>query len=248
MAPEIIGQTEFIWDDNIAPAGGLDQLNYNENNKSKSKQHSKSSRSSRGSSNAGTGGLLADDDIDPTERNNRRNSMKVDPNNSNNNSLLVPTANTPSAAAAAGTHSHSSIHSHQLAYAADIWSVGITALELAYGSPPHASADPKLMRKLVLQGPVPSAANYRDNSYSFSDSFHSFISACLHHDPASRATATELLQHKFIKKASKKNTAALNKHIADKIVIELIKRRTIKLSQLEKEKQKLENNQKKKKL
>jgi serine/threonine protein kinase len=81
----------------------------------------------------------------------------------------------------------------------DIWSVGMTALELA-GHLPFKGMDRAKAVFLLKEGgkvPLPSTAK-------ISKTFHDFVSLCLSRDPSSRPTAKELLKHKFIKaKASK---------------------------------------------
>lgn len=78
---------------------------------------------------------------------------------------------------------------------ADIWSAGITAIELATGLPPYATEHP--YRALFL---IPKADPPRLDA-SYSKSFRSFVEACLQKDPAKRASAEELYSHAFVKKA-----------------------------------------------
>lgn len=78
---------------------------------------------------------------------------------------------------------------------ADIWSVGITAMELATGLPPYATEHP--YRALFL---IPKADPPRLDA-SYSKSFRSFVEACLQKNPAERASAEQLSSHAFIKKA-----------------------------------------------
>lgn len=89
-------------------------------------------------------------------------------------------------------------HDHK----ADIWSFGITALELGYGKPPYAKHAPMKILMLTLQQDPPSTSSYGDGSdKKFSKTFKSFVDACLKKDPSKRPTAKELLKHKFLKKA-----------------------------------------------
>ena len=87
---------------------------------------------------------------------------------------------------------------HGYDYKADIWSLGITALELAKGQAPLAQYPPMKVLLLTLQNPPPTL-----DSESFSSSFKDFIDNCLQKDPAKRPTASKLLEHKFFKQAKK---------------------------------------------
>ncbi|KAH0790626.1 STE family protein kinase [Histomonas meleagridis] len=81
----------------------------------------------------------------------------------------------------------------------DIWSLGITAISLAMGrNPLHYKSDLELVRE-ICKGKAPSLP-----SDMFSKSFHDFVEKCLTIDPAHRPSASELLKHKFLKKAKGK--------------------------------------------
>ncbi|TPX74897.1 hypothetical protein CcCBS67573_g03818 [Chytriomyces confervae] len=76
---------------------------------------------------------------------------------------------------------------------ADIWSLGITALELANGQPPYADLSP--MKALFL---IPENAPPRLEGPKFSSGFKDFIKQCLQKNPENRPHASQLLRHKFI--------------------------------------------------
>lgn len=77
---------------------------------------------------------------------------------------------------------------------ADIWSLGITALEMAEGKPPYGDIHPMRAIFMIPTKPPPS---FREPD-QWSPEFIDFVSGCLVKNPEERATATELLNHEFI--------------------------------------------------
>eukprot|EP00879_Flechtneria_rotunda_P013697 GHRR01014308.1.p1 GENE.GHRR01014308.1~~GHRR01014308.1.p1 ORF type:complete len:469 (+),score=168.70 GHRR01014308.1:365-1771(+) len=84
--------------------------------------------------------------------------------------------------------------------AADIWSFGITLLELAHGRPPLARKHPMRVLMDTISNPPPSLDDHATGG-RFSRCLKDVIDACLQKDPTLRPSASTLLQHKFFKMA-----------------------------------------------
>ena len=86
-------------------------------------------------------------------------------------------------------------------YKADIWSLGITALELCKGYAPYAKYAPMKVLLLTIQEDPPNLETYNDGDdvNMWSKSFRSMIKLCLQKDRSKRPTTQELLAHRHFK-------------------------------------------------
>ncbi|KAF6168259.1 hypothetical protein GIB67_011644 [Kingdonia uniflora] len=84
-------------------------------------------------------------------------------------------------------------------FAADIWAIGCTVIEMATGHPPWVDViDPvSALYRIGFSGEVPEFPSFLSNEAK------DFLSNCLRKDPKERMTATQLLKHPFLDSHSK---------------------------------------------
>ncbi|CAG8452140.1 3766_t:CDS:10 [Cetraspora pellucida] len=87
----------------------------------------------------------------------------------------------------------------------NIWSLGITAIEMARGEPPLSEYHPMRVLFLIPKARPPVLEG------NFSSAFKDFVSLCVMKNPNDRPTAKDLLRHRFIKSA--RNTTLLQELI-----------------------------------
>jgi serine/threonine protein kinase len=88
---------------------------------------------------------------------------------------------------------------------ADIWSLGITAIELAMGEPPHANVHPMRAIFMIPNSDPPTLPE----PHKWSKDFNDFLKVCLQKDPAKRPSADQLLKSSsFILKGKSKKIIA----------------------------------------
>lgn len=95
---------------------------------------------------------------------------------------------------------------------ADIWSFGITMLELANGHAPFAKFPPMKVLLMTLQNPPPQLDDKVGKKH-FSKNMRDVVTRCLQKDPSRRPTATQLLEHRFFKQA--RDEEYLQMHLVD---------------------------------
>ncbi|KAI9474704.1 Pkinase-domain-containing protein [Coemansia mojavensis] len=91
-------------------------------------------------------------------------------------------------------------------FKADIWSLGITAYEIATGVPPYADEDPK--RALFL---IPRKGPKQLSPEQAGKEMRDFVAKCLEVDVTKRPTAHELLKHnRFVRAGHGKHAAKVS--------------------------------------
>ncbi|KAF7058628.1 hypothetical protein CFC21_065642 [Triticum aestivum] len=103
------------------------------------------------------------------------------------------------------------IHSH-VGYGikADIWSFGITALELAHGRPPLSHLPPSKSMLMRITSRVRMEDAEISKNKKLSKAFKDMVSSCLCQEPAKRPSAEKLLRHPFFKGCRSKDYLVRN--------------------------------------
>uniref|UniRef100_UPI0037E783B7 serine/threonine-protein kinase 10 n=1 Tax=Semicossyphus pulcher TaxID=241346 RepID=UPI0037E783B7 len=80
-------------------------------------------------------------------------------------------------------------------YKADIWSLGITLIELAQIEPPHHELNPMRVLLKIAKSEPPSL----DHPSKWSPEFKDFLRKALDKNPETRPTAVQLMEHPFVR-------------------------------------------------
>ncbi|XP_041438736.1 traf2 and NCK-interacting protein kinase-like [Xenopus laevis] len=93
---------------------------------------------------------------------------------------------------------------------ADIWSLGVSALEMVEGSLPYRQLSKHQLMNQILFGPA-----LRPTWDKWSEEFNFFIQECVQKNPAKRPSARQLLHHPFISNLC--DEAAVKRSIAKQL-------------------------------
>ena len=87
----------------------------------------------------------------------------------------------------------------------DIWSLGITCIELTQGEPPFSDLNPNEVMDFIGNKKFIFDDFFQKKKSNYSKEFIHFVSKCLEINPEKRASAKELIKHEFILKYAKDN-------------------------------------------
>ena len=87
----------------------------------------------------------------------------------------------------------------------DIWSLGITCIELTQGEPPFSDLNPNEVMDFIGNKKFIFDDFFQKKKSNYSKEFIHFVSKCLEINPEKRANAKELIKHEFIVKYAKDN-------------------------------------------
>jgi len=103
--------------------------------------------------------------------------------------------------------------SHERDHKADIWSLGIAAIEMATGRPPYFDDNPlQVIYKIGTRDPPKLP---EDEDHYWSAHFRHFIDSCLVKNPKERPSAQALSQHPWIRDAD--DIRVLSKWVRNKL-------------------------------
>ncbi|XP_010791133.1 serine/threonine-protein kinase 10 [Notothenia coriiceps] len=83
-------------------------------------------------------------------------------------------------------------------YKADVWSLGITLIELAQIEPPHHELNPMRVLLKIAKSEPPTL----EQPHKWSQDFKDFLKKSLDKNPETRPTVTQLIEHPFVRKVT----------------------------------------------
>ncbi|RXM28217.1 TRAF2 and NCK-interacting protein kinase, partial [Acipenser ruthenus] len=113
-------------------------------------------------------------------------------------------------------------------FKSDLWSLGITAIEMAEGAPPLCDMHPMRALFLIPRNPAP-----RLKSKKWSKKFQTFIDSCLVKNHGQRPSTEQLLKHPFIRDQTNE------RQLANKERSEALRRQQLEQQQNEEHKRQL---------
>jgi len=118
---------------------------------------------------------------------------------------------------------------------ADIWSLGVTCIEMAEGNPPHHDMHPMRAMRVIPTSEPPTLKV--DNNKKWSKELTTLLSICLKKKPEERPPAKLLLKNPFVKNSKKMFKKELKALVTDTIsTMTQEKRKTIAKAQEESQK------------
>eukprot|EP01136_Pigoraptor_vietnamica_P033103 Opistho-1_new@8929 len=88
---------------------------------------------------------------------------------------------------------------------ADIYGLGISAIQLATGRVPYAGMEPTKVLLLKLNGRPPALDDFSSSQRKFTRQFRQFVDLCLRRNARERPSAEQLLDHPFVKGTKRKS-------------------------------------------
>eukprot|EP01132_Coremiostelium_polycephalum_P000679 gene679-840_t len=108
----------------------------------------------------------------------------------------------------------------------DIWSLGISIIEMAEGTPPLCNMPPTRAMLMIPNKPSPTL----EKPQNFSKELSNFISLCCKKDPEERPSALDLLSHPFIQSSNASNGLDIMKPLIDECLkkrLSLVKKKKL---------------------
>jgi len=103
----------------------------------------------------------------------------------------------------------------EYSFKADIWSLGITCIEMSTGAPPLYDSTPSQAMRRIPAYPPPKLPA-REKGKEWGEDYNSFLAQCLAKDSADRSDSDTLLKHPFFEKVK------MPKSLQDKINLSLV--------------------------